>query len=489
MLAKVSEKVMHRVRWVLVSGWVILIASLFCNSLSNGLAKILNTVRHFNLDSETCVKVQGQCLEGAPYALGAPIFWGIIVPASIFILFVFGHEFWRRICPLSFISQLPTALGWVRKHQRTHPKTGKIQYKIIKISKDSWLGRYHFYLQFGLLFVGLCSRILFINSNRIVLGSFLLATIFTALIVGFLYGGKTWCQYFCPMAPVQKIFAEPRGLLNSTAHEGDRSLMSQSICRTVTPNGKEKAACVGCKSLCIDIDAERSYWKGLLHPQQQWLYYGYVGLVVGYFVYYYLYAGNWEYCLSGIWAYETEQLSTLLKPGLYLFGRAIAIPKLVAVPMVLGSFTLSGYALGRVLEKLYQVRMCRQQRRPQQQISNIYAIRHRMFSLCTFFVFNFFFFFVELSNFVQLLPPPLPRAFSILIVACSSLWLYRTWQRDPHLYQREGEANHLRKQLKKLNLDIEEILEGRSLETLKADEVYVLAKVLPTFLREKRESA
>jgi len=43
------------------------------------------------------------------------VLWGAVVPTSIFILLVFGHEFWRRICPLSFLSQIPRALGW--QHQ------------------------------------------------------------------------------------------------------------------------------------------------------------------------------------------------------------------------------------------------------------------------------------------------------------------------------------------------------------------------------------
>ena len=38
----------------------------------------------------------------------------------------------------------------------------------------------------------------------------------------------------------------------------------------------------------------------------------------------------------------------------------------------------------------------------------------------------------------------------------------------------------------KLNLDVSQVLDGRSLEDLHADEVYVLAKVLPDFTREKR---
>jgi hypothetical protein len=57
-----------------------------------------------------------------------------------------------------------------------------------------------------------------------------------------------------------------------------------------------------------------------------------VGITIGYFAYYYLYAGNWNYYTSGAWAHEENQWATLLKPGLYLFGQAIPIPKLVTVP-------------------------------------------------------------------------------------------------------------------------------------------------------------
>ena len=312
----------------------------------------------------------------------------------------------------------------------------------------------------------------------------MIATILAALTVGFLYGGKTWCQYFCPMAPVQKIYAEPRGLLCSTAHEGDRQLISQSTCRTVTREGKEQNACIGCQSSCIDIDAERSYWRNIGHTQQQWLYYGYVGIVIGYFLYYYFYSGNWAYYLSGAWAHEEAQLANLLKPGLYLFNQAIAIPKLIAVPIMLAIFTLSGYVMGCMVENFYKAHERRHQRATDTQI-----IRHRMFTLCTFFAFNFFFAFVGMSRFVRLLPPPLAYIFSALTIVCSSLWLYRNWQRSPSLYQREGMAHRLRAQLQKQKLDFRQALEGRSLNDLNAEEIYVLAKVLPNFARVKQQQA
>jgi polyferredoxin len=57
-----------------------------------------------------------------------------------------------------------------------------------------------------------------VNSDRLLLGLFLLLTIASAITVGFLYGGKTWCNYICPMAPVQMVYSEPSGLLTSVAH-------------------------------------------------------------------------------------------------------------------------------------------------------------------------------------------------------------------------------------------------------------------------------
>jgi hypothetical protein len=483
MFAKIPEQQMHRLRWVLTSGWLLLIASLFYDPISPWLTSPTNYISPLRIAPESCVKVQGACLEEVPYPLGAPIFWGIIVPSCIFILLVFGHEFWRRICPLSFLSQIPRALGRQRQRKRTDAKTGKVRYELVKVPKNSWLARNYLYLQFGLLYLGLCSRILFVNSDRLALGIFLSVTILAAIAVGYLYDGKSWCQYFCPMAPVQKIYAEPRGLLTSTAHEDDRQTITQSMCRIVNPEGKEHSACVACQSPCIDIDAERCYWQGITKPEQQWIYYGYVGLVVGYFVYYYLYAGNWNYYFSGAWAHQENQLATLLNPGFYLFDHPIPIPKLVAVPLTLAAFTAGGYFLGRKLEKRYKAYRFRKQQPLSPEL-----LRHRIFTLCTFFIFNFFFVFGG-RPFIRLLPDSVQYVFTALITATSTLWLYRTWQRNPSIYQRENLANRLRKQLNKLNLDIPRVLEGRSLDDLNADEVYVLAKILPDFSKEKRIEA
>ncbi len=480
MFNAIPERTMHAVRWVLVICWLLLIASLFYDPLSPMLTapEQLSSPFRARPEPEACIYVQGSCLPQETYGLGAPIFWGMVIPAAVLILLLFGHELWRRICPLSFLSQIPRALGIQRKHKRVSPNGG-VRYEIARVKPDSWLGRNYSYLQFSWFFVGLCARILFVNADRLALAGWLLFTVAVAIGVGYYYGGKSWCNYFCPMAPVQSIYGEPGGLLTSAAHLSDTKV-TQSMCREIDDSGKEKSACVACQSPCIDIDAERSYWNAVDTPERRLLYYGYAGLVVGYFFYYYLYAGNWSYYLSGIWAYEIGTRAKLFAPGFYLAGQAVPfIPKLVAVPLTLGFFALAGYGLGRYLERWGR-----------RQFSSVTpdVLLHRIYSSITFFIFNFFFIFAG-RNFISMLPMGMQYAWEVLLVGVSAVWLYRTWGRSPARYGRESLASRLRKQLSKLQLDFARFLDGRSLHDLTPDEVYVLAKVLPGFNREKRLQA
>lgn len=482
MFSQISERRMHRVRWVLTSLWLVLIGSLLFDPITPWLTEANQSWSPFYIDQTICVQVQGKCLTEQPYALAPTIFWGAIVPSAIFILLIFGHELWRRICPLSFLSQIPRALGKQRQIPRTNPKTGVVRHELAKVQPNSWLGRNYQWVQFGWLYVGLCARILFINADRTSLFIWFAVTIIAAITVGYLYGGKAWCQYFCPMAPVQTIYAEPGGLFTSKAQVGDQQI-TQSMCRTVEPDGKERSACVACQKPCIDIDAERSYWDSVTQPHQRWLYYGYIGLVVGYFSYYYLYAGNWDYYFSGAWARQPNQLTTLLDPGFYIFKNPIPIAKIVAVPLTLGIFSYAGYAIGCSIEHQYRGYLDRRKQPISPEI-----IQHRLFTVGTFLVFNFFFIFGG-RPLILLLPLPIQFFYEALLTGLSTLWLYRTWQRSPEIYDRENLAMRLRRQLVKLNINVEQYLAGRSLDDLSTDEVYVLAKILPEFTREKRHAA
>jgi len=461
---------MHWIRFMLTIAWLLLIVSLFWDP--SGLF-----MDPFSREADPCVEVQGECMVQESHSIPLFLFWSLVVPGSILVLLVFGHETWRRICPLSFLSQIPRSLGIQRK-RKVETRSGATRYELVKIRKDSWLGKYHLYVQFGLLTLGLVARLLILNADRVALGIFLLGTIGAAIAVGYLYEGKSWCQYFCPMAPVQMVFTGTRGLLGSEAHQGQKQTVTQSMCRILDKDGNEKSACVGCQSPCMDIDAERTYWETFTKPGRHFVHYGYVGLLLGFFIYYLLYSGNFDYLFSGAWLRESNLAGNMLDPGLYIAGQAISIPKLVAVPLVLGGSVAIAYGGLTSVEKGLRNLLHRHQKNasPQQ-------AAHILFSICTFICFNIFFFFSSRAL-LKGYPISIHLLFNGFIVLVSTLWLSRTLERSAERYSRESLVNSLRRQLSKLTIDFSRFLEGRSMEDLKAEEVYVLAKVLPGFNQE-----
>jgi FHA domain/Cyclic nucleotide-binding domain len=480
MLTKVTEKQMHLVRWFLVVGWLLLVLSAFYDPISLWLTDPTSLWSPVHINLDRCVLAQGSCLPQSSYVMAPRIFWGIVVPAGVVILLVGGHEVWRRICPLYFISQIPRRIGFQRKQDKINPETGSVRKELVGVKAESWLGKNFAYLQFGLLFLGLNLRLLVANGNGIGFGCFVLLSIAGALLVGYLFKGRSWCQYFCPMAPVQIFYTSNRGLLGSDAHLSPAATITQSMCRSIDDSGKEKSACVSCQSPCIDIDVERTYWANLEKPERKLLFYGYFGLMLGFFVYFYLYAGNWDYYFSGVWSHDSQQFSSLLKPGFYLGGQAIAIPKILAVPLTLGIFTAASYYAGIAIEQLLAIWSKRQHKNWSSS-----QIRHICFIGAVFVSFNVFFIFAGRPN-LKLLPGYIELLFNAFYVLVSTLWLQRNISRSQPIYQRESLTGSLRRQLQKLAVNWNDFLEGRSMEELNTQEVYILAKVLPGFNRQSR---
>jgi len=153
-----------------------------------------------------CARIQGRCLIQRPYSIGARAFWTMILPLVPLFLMIFGHEAWRRLCPLSALMQIPRLLGIQRRETVTDPRTGKSEKRVRLVKATGFLAKYFWFVQFGLLWVGLSFRLLFINSDRLSLAIFFSSVIVAAMAVGYLFGGKTWCQYICPISPVQKFY-------------------------------------------------------------------------------------------------------------------------------------------------------------------------------------------------------------------------------------------------------------------------------------------
>lgn len=310
-LKNLPERQAHAVRSLLLGGWLLLILSLLLSPWASW---------------DPWVGRLASCPPGQACALhdhdGPRLFWGAVVPAGLFIIVVFSHELWRRICPLSFVSQLFRALGL----QRTIvTKSGRRD--VAKVAADSWLARHHVQLQWFLLITGLVLRLLVLNSSSVGLGLFLALTVVAALLVGWAYGGKAWCQYVCPMGPVQVILTGPRSLFGSAAHLGTNSKITQSMCREVGDQGVEKTACVACQSPCLDIDAERLYWQSLRGKRGlTWAWYSYPGLVLAFFLLIqWQGGGDGDYLRSGRWAYDSTLGQRALTP-LMQWSKTVAAP-------------------------------------------------------------------------------------------------------------------------------------------------------------------
>lgn len=461
------EAVVRRWRWLLLVGWLLLILSLLLPALSLPLELTPACSPEAGLD---CV------VHRQP---GNRIFWGVVVPTGVLLIGVVSHELWRRVCPLAFVSQLGRALGW----QRTRLGQGG-RPEVVKVEAKSWLGRHHIELQWTLLIAGLCLRLLGLNSSPLGLASLLLITLAAAVAVGWAYGGKAWCQYICPMGPVQSVLTGLRGPFGSTAHWGANTRITQSMCRTVAADGREQSVCVACKTPCLDIDAERAFWQTSRGQRGlRWAWLSYPGLVLSFF---WLMEGTVHgsglavhslgYLRSGAWAFDAGLSSRAWMP----LDPFPAIPRLLLIPMVL---SLSGAASVLVFGRLETALQHRYVRKGCSQPEDRALLNTRL--LATFLAINAFFWFVD----------PLQGVFGSaggqilrsLVLALTAIALFRSWSRDQATYKRESSSESLRRQLRDLP-GLDASLDGRSLDALSPAEVFTLVKALPAVGRQQTKS-
>ena len=452
-----SERAAHTVRSLLLAGWLLLIATLVVPGLDP-----------WPFDVNACGPIQS-CHSHQ----GNQIFWGVVVPSGILILVVLSHEFWRRICPLAFVSQTFRALGL----QRTVAgRNGRRE--VVRIEPTSWLGRHHVQLQWGLFVTGLSLRLLLLNSHTVALAVFLVLTLLAALAVGWAYGGKAWCQYICPMAPVQTVLTGPRSLLGSPAHLQTGSRITQSMCRTVDASGKEQSACVACQAPCIDIDSERTYWQSLSGKRGlAWAWGSYPGLVIAFFLLVEASSREGVDALrSGLWAYDTEPVHRLLAP--LGDGRwTLHLPRLLTIPALL---LLGGWLSVRLFEALRGWLLRQLSALPPERAGELATQRSRL--LASFAGVNAFFFFADPS--LGLAGPLGGQLIRSLVLVVSGMWLHRGWRRERATYTRESTSTSLRTQLERLVPDLARYLDGRAIGELSSEEVFTLAKVLPAHMSD-----
>lgn len=479
MLANRPERQMRLVRAMLLGLWLCLIASLFYDPWSFELTDGAHPWSPFAISGKQ-IDIQGVLTDQYPYELGNRLFWTVIVPLIPIFLMVAGHETWRRICPLSLVSQLPGYLGIQRVRKSLDRRNGRVLRQIPLIARGSWLDQHALDVQLFLLYLGLCARLLFANSDRLSLAILLLTVMAAAFLVGMLFGGKSWCHYFCPIGVVQKIYTQPSGLLDSAPHKSN-PMIAQSTCRK-PGTGTDTNACVGCTARCPDIDLERSYWESIDRPELPRIYFGFLGLIYGFYLYFFLYAGNWNYYFSGIWTHEEYPLGQLFGSGFYIDYEAYAIPKILAVPLTLAFFQAIGMLLGQWIDKAYLA--MRERLTPG---FNAALARHHVLIFAAFVAINSFYVFGGRPTILNF-PMPVVRIIDTLLVALSVIWLIRAISRSPRRYRHESLAPIYLRELGSAGDRLTAALEGRRLSELSADEVSILAKAPGVMGAEERLS-
>ncbi len=251
-----------------------------------------------------------------PTVLGIPhgnrLLWTVAIAALPFFWMTFGYHVWRRICPLAVMGQMGRLLG--------KPGTRKM---------GAWMGKYYLLVQLGIMIACLSLRLVGTNGSALWLACFLGAVVLIAIVTSFVYSGKTWCNFLCPVGMVEKIHTEPA-----------------SSASALTPITSQCAPCVACKKHCPDIDLEQGYWKEATDRPRRIAYYAWPGIVTGFYTFYFLCSGTWDYYFSGIWAYDGSHAGG---QGFYF---AKQIPVALAAPVTLIVFGLASYLVFATIERV-----------------------------------------------------------------------------------------------------------------------------------------
>ena len=242
---------------------------------------------------------------------GRRVFWTCLVALVPVLWVVGGYHFWRAVCPLGFFATLAQRFGWEGKR-----KLG-----------GSWLTR-GLLFNLAVMFLALCARLLALNGERLALAGFILGVSLLAAALGFLFKGKTWCNFLCPVGLVEKLYTEP-------------------LPRPGSPTSR-CAACSGCRKACPDIDLEQHYWKEAEQPQRRHAAYAWPGLVLAFYASYWFETGDWQAYFGGSWTLDDGQLADALGPGLFFLP---AVPRLVATPLLLLASAALSWGLFRGLER------------------------------------------------------------------------------------------------------------------------------------------
>ena len=325
---------------------------------------------------------------------GTALIWTIAIPIIPLLIVVVGYNRWRKLCPLAWIAAIGQFFHWIPKRK-----------------VPQWFEKNYYYFQFSLLFLAFTARLLLLNFSGAFLALFLLLVALSALVINLVFAGKSWCNFFCPVAIVEKVYC------------GSNALLSQqtSAC----------GSCVACKSHCPDIDLEKSYWKENGDRAKEITFYAFTGLVFGFYAYYYAISGGWAYYFDGAWAFEADAYTDMLDSGFYF---APFVPKIIAVPLTLLFFsTLSYYFFKQIENIIPKIKWAKNKDEK--------TVKHIVKSIAAFSAFNLFYLFAGAPTFVYY--PVLYALFHFAVIVVSSIVLWKEIFREERFYLQERFAQKI----------------------------------------------
>lgn len=324
------------------------------------------------------------------------LIWTVLVPPLPLIIILIGFATWRNICPLAFFSKISQDINWFPKRK-----------------VPQWFEDNFYIFQFSLLFLAFALRLTLLNFDASYLAWFVILVIFSSFMVNLIFTGKSWCNFFCPVGVVEKIYCLSDAK-NMTKH---------SACDH----------CSACKKNCPDIDMESNYWKEGADHKKIFVFYAFPGLVLGFYLYFYLHMGTFDFYYSGKWTQE------VLEPFSSGFFFAPWVPLVVAVPLSLLFFSLLSFVFFKLIEQyLWRTKT----------FPNITyeTLIHRVNVLASFVAFNIFYVFAGAPSYVNY--PTLYALFYFTVIFVSTMILYKEIYREEGFFIQERFALNIIKKWK-----------------------------------------
>ena len=319
------------------------------------------------------------------YDFGTTLVWTILIPLMPIGLLLIGFSRWRDICPLALISKISQHTNIIQK--RKVPK---------------WFEKNFWYFQYFLLFLALSLRLTTLNYDSHYLALFFIFVVLSALSINLFFTGKSWCNFFCPVGTVEKIYT----LSNA------KNYMHDSACGT----------CTACKKNCPDIDLESNYWKEGASKQKSFVFYSFPGMIFGFYIYFYMLSGSLEYYFLGDW---TEEKLGMFSQGFFF---APFIPLFIAAPLTIAIFSLITFYIFSTLEHyLYKKSFFPN--------DTYETLSHKVKTLASFVAFNLFYLFAGAPSYMQ--HPVSYAIFYFFVVSVSSIVMYREIFREESYFIQE----------------------------------------------------